>query len=77
MAKDSKPEAPPSKPEPEKAQAEKAAPPKPKAARFRWPVVMGSLHCDGVVFGPGDELPLTEEQLKDYDLFEKVERIED
>jgi hypothetical protein len=51
------------------------AAPKP-AARFRvW--AHGALHCDGVVFAPGEELPLTEAQVETLALGQVAVRIED
>lgn len=55
--------------------AGKAPAPKP-AARFRvW--AHGALHCDGVVFAPGEELPLTEAQVEAFALGQVAVRIED
>ena len=55
--------------------AGKAQAPKP-AARFRvW--AHGALHCDGVVFAPGEELPLTEAQVEALALGQVAVRIED
>lgn len=55
--------------------AGKAPAPKP-AARFRvW--AHGALHCDGVVFAPGEELPLTAEQIEALALGPVAVRIEE
>lgn len=85
MAKETKPQAPAQAVEAkasDESESAPAAPIKPAAqakpaapARFRvWQY--GALHCDGVVFAPGEELPLTEAQVEALALGPVAVRIE-
>ncbi len=58
------------------APAPASLPAKPSAPRFKvWD--HGSLQCDGVAFAPGEELPLSAEQIAAYGIGDVVVLIEE